>query len=62
MSAHAVREGSQSLWRAHPNDELDVRDALGAANRGEVLSEADSEELLRWLEGNGDATWLDALE
>jgi hypothetical protein len=62
MSAKAARERSSSLWRAHPDDELDVQEALAGADRGELLSEADSEALLRWLEGSGDLSWVDALE
>jgi hypothetical protein len=49
----------QKLWKPHPDDEADVRDAIEAVERGEILSVEVSEAFLRWLEGSGDESWRD---
>jgi len=49
----------QDLWKPHPDDEGDVSEAAGAADRGELLSPSASEAFLRWLEGAGDVSWRD---
>jgi hypothetical protein len=48
---------TQDRWKAHTDDEADVRDALAAAERGELLSAGASEAFLRWLEGADDESW-----
>jgi hypothetical protein len=53
-------EGSQiagKLWKPHPDDEADVREALESVDRGELLSAEASEAFLRWLEGGDDESW-----
>jgi hypothetical protein len=45
------------LRTPHPDNEANVRDALRAAERRELLSTAASDAFLRWLEGNGDESW-----
>jgi hypothetical protein len=49
----------QKLWKPHPDDEADVRDAMEAVERGEMLSVEGSEAFLRWLEGSDDESWRD---
>jgi hypothetical protein len=47
-------EASQAagkLWKPHPDDEADVREALESVERGELLSAEASEAFLCWLEG-----------
>jgi hypothetical protein len=48
---------SGKLWKAHPDDEVDVREALACVERGELLSVEASEAFLRWLEGSDDESW-----
>jgi hypothetical protein len=53
-------EASQAtgkLWKPHPDDEADVREALESVERGEVLSADASEAFLCWLEGADDESW-----
>lgn len=53
-------EASQAagkLWKPHPDDEADVREALESVERGELLSAEASEALLCWLEGADDESW-----
>jgi hypothetical protein len=45
------------LWKPHPDDEADVREALESVDRGELLSAEASEAFLRWLEGGDDESW-----
>jgi hypothetical protein len=47
-------------WKPHPDDEADVRDAIAAAERGELLSVEASEAFLQWLEGGGNESRRDA--
>jgi hypothetical protein len=61
MVPGAARDHEQRDWRPHPDDEADVREAIAAAERGEVLSPEASEAFLRWLEGSGDESWRDEL-
>ena len=51
-----------TLWKAHPDDAADVRQAMECADRGEFLSEEATEAFLQWMEGKGDETWRDGLE
>ena len=48
---------SGKLWKPHPDDEADVREALESVDRGELLSVEASEAFLRWLEGGDDESW-----
>jgi hypothetical protein len=47
----------RKLWKPHPDDEADVREALESVDRGELLSVEASEAFLRWLEGSDDESW-----
>jgi len=47
------------LWKPHPDDEADVRDAMQSVECGEVLSVEASDAFLRWLEGSDDESWGD---
>jgi hypothetical protein len=60
MSQTAHRRQRQ-LWQPHEDDQADLREAIAAAERGELLSVAATEALLRWLEGSGDESWRDEL-
>jgi hypothetical protein len=50
-------QAPRKLWKPHPDDEADVRDALESVERGELLSAEASETFLRWLEGADDESW-----
>ncbi|HEY3234183.1 MAG TPA: hypothetical protein VGJ84_05675 [Polyangiaceae bacterium] len=54
-ASHAARK----LWKPHPDDEVEVREAMEAVERGELLSVEASEAFLRWLEGSDDVSWRD---
>lgn len=56
MTPEAQR-AARKLWKPHPDDELDVREAAESVERGEVLSAEASEAFLQWLEGSGDESW-----
>jgi hypothetical protein len=47
------------LWKPHPDDEHNVKEAVLCADRGELLSPAESERFLLWLEEGGDEPWHD---
>lgn len=57
--SETARSQRRTLWKPHQDDEADVREAIASAERGELLSPAASEALLRWLEGTGDESWRD---
>jgi hypothetical protein len=61
-SPQGARSAETQLWRAHPDDAEDVREAMACADRGEFLSPAANEAFLRWLEGTDDQSWRDELE
>ncbi len=61
MSTDAAQRPSNSRWKPHPDDEAELREAITAAERGELLSPEASEAFLRWLEGNGDDSWREGL-
>lgn len=44
-------------WKPHPDDEVDVREAMEAADREELLSPAASDAFLRWLDGDESDSW-----
>jgi hypothetical protein len=50
-------EATGKLWKPHPDDEADVREALESVERGELLSAEASEAFLCWLEGADDESW-----
>jgi hypothetical protein len=58
MSTEAP-QGNRQLWKPHPDDEADVREAIESVERGELLSVEASEAFLRWLEGGRDESWRD---
>jgi hypothetical protein len=49
-----ARRAARQLWKPHPDDEGDVREAAESVERGELLSPEASEAFLRWLEGSDD--------
>jgi HEAT repeat protein len=52
-----ARQATRKLWKAHPDDDADVREAAASIERGELLSPEASEGFLRWLEGSDDESW-----
>ena len=54
-----AKQESRKLWKPHPDDEADVREAMESVDRGELLSIEASEAFLRWLEGGDDESWRD---
>jgi len=50
-------QAARKLWKPHPDQEVDVREALESVERGELLSVEASEAFLRWLEGDDDESW-----
>lgn len=62
MSSEAAHTKPSKLWKPHPDDAADVREAMACADRGEFLSPAATEAFLRWMEGAGDDSWRDELE
>lgn len=50
-------QAARKLWKPHPDDETDVREALESVERGELLSVEATEAFLRWFEGAGDESW-----
>jgi len=57
MDSSTSQTAAHDSWRPHPDDDADVRTALQAAERGELLSVDGSETFLRWLEGGADESW-----
>jgi hypothetical protein len=57
MSPYASPRQMHGRWKPHPDDEADVRQAVEAAERGELLSPSASQTFLRWLEGGDDDSW-----
>ncbi|WP_394836153.1 hypothetical protein LVJ94_04505 [Pendulispora rubella] len=53
---------AHALWLPHPDDEADVRSAMDAADRGDLLSAEASEAFLQWIEGAEDESWRAELE
>jgi hypothetical protein len=52
-----AQQASRKLWKPHPDDEAEVREAFESVDRGEILSAEESEAFLRWLEGSDDESW-----
>jgi hypothetical protein len=50
---------SHGSWPPHPDAEVDLREAIDAAERRALLS---PEAFLRWLEGSGDESLPDELD
>jgi hypothetical protein len=59
---HEANSEARKLWKPHPDDEADVREAMESVERGELLSVEASESFLRWLEGGDDESWRDECE
>lgn len=55
-------DASSTLWKAHPDDAADVREAMACADRGEFLSPEATEALRAVKEGKGDESWRDEVE
>lgn len=55
-------DAASTLWKAHPDDAADVREAMACADRGEFLSPEATESFLKWMAGEGDESWRDELE
>lgn len=62
MSSDRAHDVSARLWKPHPDDAEDVRQAMACADRGEFLSPAATEAFLRWMEGADDESWRAELE
>ena len=52
-----ANEAGPKRWKAHPDDERELEQALASVERGEILSDDASLRFLRWLEGNPDESW-----
>ena len=59
MASHAAQKSTRKLWKPHPDDAEEVRKAMECADRGEFLTPAATEALLRWLNGEPDESWRD---
>jgi hypothetical protein len=62
MASDAAPETARKLWKPHPDDADDVRQAMECADRGEFISPAETEALLRWLNGEADESWREERE
>ncbi|HEY6723381.1 MAG TPA: hypothetical protein VI197_05090 [Polyangiaceae bacterium] len=49
------------LWKAHPDDADDVREAMACCDHGELLSPEATAAFLRWTEGENDESWREEL-
>lgn len=57
-----ANHAAPKLWKPHPDDEAEVREAMESVDRGELLSVEASEAFVRWLEGGDDESWRGGLE
>jgi len=62
VSSETARAKTPKLWKPHPDDAANVREAMACADRGELLSPAATEAFLEWMEGAGDDSCRDELE
>jgi hypothetical protein len=62
MASDAAHSTARKLWKPHPDDAENVRQAMECADRGDFLSEAETEALLRWLNGVADESWREEHE
>jgi hypothetical protein len=62
MPPDRAHDAPAGLWKAHPDDATDVREAMECADRNEFLSPRATEAFLRWMEGVNDETWREELE
>ena len=62
MASDAAPNTARKLWKPHPDDAEDVREAMECDDRGEYLSPAATEALLRWLNGIPDESWREERE
>lgn len=54
MSPETAQAKTPKLWKPHPDDAANLRDAMACADRREFLSPAATEAFLKWMEGAGD--------
>lgn len=59
MEPEASQQAGRKLWKPHPDDDEEVREALASVERGELLSVDASAKFLQWLEGGEDESWRD---
>jgi hypothetical protein len=57
MSSHPAPGAFPGLWKPHPDDEVEIGEAMQAANQLELLSPEASEAFIRWMDGSGDEAW-----
>ena len=57
-----ANRAAPKLWKPHPDDEAEVREAMESVDRGELLSVEASEAFVRWLEGGDDESWRGGFE
>jgi hypothetical protein len=50
-------KNANQLWKPHPDDEADLKEAFASVDRGELLSPEASEAFVRWLMGEDDDSW-----
>lgn len=62
MASDRAHNAVTRLWKPHPDDAQDVREAIACADRGEFLSDAATEAFMRWMEGIDDESWREELE
>lgn len=62
VTSDTAPDTAARLWKPHPDDAADVREAMACADRGEFLSPAATEAFLRWVEGASDESWRAELE
>ena len=62
MSSDRAHNTTPRLWKPHPDDADDVRQAMACADRGEFLSAEATEAFLRWMAGVDDESWRAELE
>ena len=57
MASDAAPNTARKLWKPHPDDAENVREAMECADRGDFVSPEATEALLRWLNGIPDESW-----
>jgi hypothetical protein len=62
MASDAATKTGRKLWKPHPDDAEDVRKAMECADRGDFISQAETEALMRWLNGVADESWREERE
>jgi hypothetical protein len=62
MASDAAPKTARKLWKPHPDDAEDIRQAMECADRGDFISPEATEALLRWLNGVPDESWREEHE